>query len=342
MHMPSNLFQKATQRERRSTRSKYARSPMQRMARDVAKLTKGTTGKANIQAFSRAMLRPEVNRMLREFGRMGPNVTKYAASEDGRKKMDKLLGYLGPVGEVIRSVVTKGNGNFTNDSLQAATNMIRAFGGEVLVKKGGRGYDRGLAAAKQLLEEEGYTVEKRDPDQVSHQSEGPRHLDRELMTPTDWIYDPEVRVDSSSVYSYAFSQETESFGTLYVTFLAWTPGTGKTSAAGATYAYHQVELSRYQGFKREASRSAGEAVWDYLRVRGTVHGHQVPYELVGGVQVQDGGVYIPRKAASRGLFRRAVQRQGAARGDWRRSSLPSREFQPNRAEPNRGRPNRGR
>jgi hypothetical protein len=313
------------------------------MARELYRATSGSNGRRNVAHFSRALGRADVADMVRQLQRGGPVRYSARGDDEAKQRMDTLLSHLGPVGEVIRSVVTKGSGDFTKESLNAAISMIRAFGGEVLVKRGEPGYDRGLQAARQILEEEGYTVTAPGEETTTPQPEStlPRHLDTDTMEPADMIYDPEIRVDSSSVYSYAFVQETENFGTLYVTFLAWTPGSGKTDAAGATYAYHQVDLSRYQAFKREAAKSAGTAVWDYLRVRGTVHAHQVPYELVGGVLIQGGGTYIPRKAASRGFFRRTVQRQGARRGSHLRSSLPSREFLPNRGEPNRGQPNRG-
>jgi hypothetical protein len=233
--------------------------------------------------------------------------------------------------------------DYTRNGFNAAIDLIRAFGGEVLVGKGQPGYERGLDAARRMLEEAGYTVRApgETPPQTTKGNDERKHLSSDLE-PTDWIYDREHRVNSTSVWSYSFSQETERHGTLYVTFLAWTPGHGTSRSPGATYSYYDVSMQKYIAFKQQAKNSAGEAVWDYLRVRGSAYEHQQPYELVNGVMVQDQGIYLPRKATPRGYMQRAIQEPGAPRGTWLRSALPSREYLPPRGEPNRGTPNRGR
>ncbi|MBM4089562.1 MAG: hypothetical protein FJ276_09055 [Planctomycetes bacterium] len=341
--MPSRLFQVATARQQQSARSAYRRSPLPRLARDVSRILKASEGHGHMQVFSRALLRPEVRQLLAELDKGRP--VRYAGrwqNDEYRQAVDKLLRHLGPVGEVIRSVVTKEGRDFTRDSLDAAIEMVRTFGGEVMVRPGHTGYDRGVEAARQLLEEAGYDVTKRGTRRGEREPDQPQYIDRNLE-PSNWLYETEQRVESASVHSYAFSQETETMGTLYVTFRAWKPGQKEPSdLPGATYAYHAIPVSKYQQFRRAAARSAGEAVWDYLRVRGTSHAHQHPYELVGGVPVQPSGVYIPRKATQEGFFRRAIQRAGQVRGIWQRSQLPSREYAPPRGTPNRGTPNRGR
>ncbi len=345
--MPSKLFQVATTRERREARNVFAQAPMRRLTRDIHRIKRASGGQAVKQLY-RQIATPAVQQMMRELesqlGRGG--VVRYSGNAEQRQALDRLLGVLGPVGNAIRSVVTPGKGSFTRDSFNAAVDLIRAFGGEVLVGKGRPGYDRGLEAARKILEDAGYTVippgqggvPETEPAGLEHRP----HLTADLE-PTTWISEREIRVASSSVYSYSFEQETDTAGTLYVTFLEWTPGMqGKGTGPGATYAYYDVSLSKYQAFRRAASRSAGEAVWDYLRVRGSAHEHQQPYELVSGVLIQPRGVYIPRKATEVGYMRRAIQVQGGRRGQWLRSALPSREYLPARGEPNRGEPNRGR
>jgi hypothetical protein len=176
----------------------------------------------------------------------------------------------------------------------------------------------------------------------------------------------EVRVVSSSnVYSYYFEPETPSAGILYVTFLHWEKGMKSTerSGPGATYAYYNVPHRKYEEFRNAAATSAGTAVWDYLRVRGTVHEHQNKPELI-----QVAGDYVPRKATARGFadrtlispgmspssrratFRRSQSRANHPAGQFfKRSTLNAtpgagrirRNGQPNRGEPNRGTPNRG-
>ncbi len=159
-------------------------------------------------------------------------------------------------------------------------------------------------------------------------------------------------------------------GILYVTFLGQGPNGSRSNSAGATYAYYNVPVKKYGEFTHLADSSAGGAVWDYLRVRGTIAEHQHQYRLV-----QVSGEHIPRKATAKGFkirqlspvgqptipnstwsaisrlehspnqqvrayagqMKRALLREQ----NFRRSTLAPRTFLPNRAAPNRGRPNRG-
>lgn len=179
----------------------------------------------------------------------------------------------------------------------------------------------------------------------------------------------EVRtVESSNVYSYAFDQETATSGTLFVTFLDWKPGQSQKDrkGPGSTYAYSDVPVAKYQQFQKAAKESAGSAVWDYLRIRKTVYGHQHRCELI-----QVSGDYVPRKSTQRGLASRTLVAPGLspsarratfkrafkwneAKNDWdvrnagaaqffKKSTLQPevRRGSPRRGTPNRGEPNRG-
>jgi hypothetical protein len=185
----------------------------------------------------------------------------------------------------------------------------------------------------------------------------------------DDSYDPElwaqlqgreVRVESSNVYSYFWQPETPQKGILFVTFLDWEPGTKQKdrSGPGSTYAYYDVPSNVFAAFEEEAKSSPGGAVWDNLRVRGTMHGHQMRYRLI-----QVAGDYVPRKAVYKGFaertlvspgvrpqfrkstFRRSESRAGhPAKQFFKRSTLArsGRGSAIKRGEPNRGKPNRGR
>ena len=166
--------------------------------------------------------------------------------------------------------------------------------------------------------------------------------------------------NSSNVYGYFYEYESRTRGILYVTFLG-DDGNGERSGPGQTYAYYDVPVRKYQEFSRASAESAGGAVWDYLRVRGTVWRHQHNYRLI-----QSHGDYVPRKATRLGFKTRSVARMGgegpfrqgeftpvgerarAIRRSYTRSTLPERTFlnppgsEPNRGEPDRGSPNRGR
>jgi len=177
-------------------------------------------------------------------------------------------------------------------------------------------------------------------------------------------------VSSSNVYSYAWEPDEQSSinGILYVTFLHWEPGMkqGDREGPGPTYAYYDFPRHRFDAFNKQAEDSAGRAVWDFCRVRGSLHAHQHRYRLVAV-----SGEYVPRKATAKGFKRRTLVRAGISPGkrrmlsqvalltsgkknlgelesnqlprSFKRSTLADENFgTPDRGEPNRGRPNRGR
>jgi hypothetical protein len=196
----------------------------------------------------------------------------------------------------------------------------------------------------------------------------------------DASYDPrlweqveanQVRVVSSSnVYSYYFERENikSTNGILFVTFLDWSPGMkqDERSGPGPTYAYYDFPVRKFELFEAAADESAGKAVWDFCRVRGTIADHQHRYRLI---QVSDD--YVPRKATRGGFVRRNLISPGMSPntrkrvldraiaaylrrnptanisdvqgGMIQRSSLPETRFnaRPNRGDPNRGGPSRG-
>lgn len=173
-------------------------------------------------------------------------------------------------------------------------------------------------------------------------------------------------VESSNVYAYHYIPESATSGIMYVTFLNWEKGMKpeERSGPGQTYAYYNVPVTKYQQFESAATESAGRAVWDYFRVRGSAYEHQHPYTLV-----QAEGDYVSRKATAKGYAARTLLAPGSprvkkfgakaarefredqtrkmeaedmGRALGRRSTLaPEMRGKPNRAEPNRGTPNRG-
>lgn len=174
--------------------------------------------------------------------------------------------------------------------------------------------------------------------------------------PDEWIRITQERrlVQSSNVFAYLYIPETERMGILYVTFLHWEPGMKpeERSGPGSTYAYYDFPLTKYGQFERMADESAGKAVWDYCRLRGSSWGHQHRYEMV-----QAEGDYVPRKATRAGFVARALLDPRQSLSDrkklpaYRPNTLPGQgrflypgvknTGQPNRGTPNRGAPNRG-
>jgi len=166
-----------------------------------------------------------------------------------------------------------------------------------------------------------------------------------------------TQVSSSNVYSYYWQPESKYSGILYVTFLQKSSRKDEPRRGpGPTYAYYGVTVQKYKKFQAEARESPGRAVWDHLRVRGTIFGHQVQYRLVSVT-----GDYVPRKATAKGFktrYLKPVGRPGQVnarlpadasqrerelqRRGFMRSTLPPQSFaQPDRGGPDRGRPDRG-
>lgn len=188
---------------------------------------------------------------------------------------------------------------------------------------------------------------------------------------------------SSNVYSFTWMEDSprvaygqrattmqrsspNDMGTLVVTFKDWMPGADdRPDAPGATYAYSMVPRAKWEMFVASTSpETAGVAVWDYLRVRGTISGHQHNYRLLSV-----SGEYIPRKATAAGFatrflpggvddqwaWRKSTMEAGPltrfgkpvsgerplAPSQWRRALPDVNPGLPNRGSPNRGSPNRG-
>lgn len=175
---------------------------------------------------------------------------------------------------------------------------------------------------------------------------------------------PEIRTPASSnVYSFQYDYQSK---TLYVRFqehsvnpasmskaggrthvrghLGHTVG-GKTGAPGARYAYFDVPVRIFEKLVR--APSAGRAVWDELRVRGTAYGHRFQYSLSEAQTVTHQGVtgvYIPRKITAQGYRARTMPVEGTGRRIWAHSALPEerRVWRGRPQAPNRGTPDRGR
>jgi len=224
--------------------------------------------------------------------------------------------------------------------------------------------------------------ESRDIQEVQETYDKIQLLGRDRGASDDMqaVMDGMRRVSSSNVYGYFFEIESgynyqragssSQKGLLYVTFLGQTTGGTRTDSPGTTYVYYDVPTAKFDEFQRASEASAGKAVWDYLRVRGTVWDHQHRYKLV-----QAHGEYVPRKATKLGFKTRQLAPAGQpkisnstwsaisrlerspnpqvkqyaaqmkrallAEQNFKRSTLAPRSFLPNRAAPNRGKPNRG-
>ena len=191
--------------------------------------------------------------------------------------MKMVMGKLGPVGSVIGALLRPNGKRLANDiqdELNAAAELLRQFGytvsepnttdrhpsspmrEEVRAGTGGAGGGSGD-----------------DGGQVGPSIEG--------MIP----------VTSSNVHSIGYEWPTADHsrpGNLMVRYLA---GKGPNRhGEGSLYRYFDVPYHIFESFQTAVSK--GGFVWDELRVRGTVSGHQYAYDLAG--TSEDG--YIPRQA----------------------------------------------
>ena len=132
---------------------------------------------------------------------------------------------------------------------------------------------------------------------------------------------------SSNVYAFSWDKIE---GILYVRYKARSDQDPRPHAPGPLYSYggrgRQVPEAVYRAMLGAASK--GKFVWDHLRVRGTLWGHQYQYTLVEPEGASTGGeIYVPRKATRGGLRSRTVVFKPAGANRPRqmvRSTLPAR------------------
>ena len=140
---------------------------------------------------------------------------------------------------------------------------------------------------------------------------------------TPWTETPQ----SSNVYAFAYDRTA---GILYVRYKARSERTPRPHRPGPMYSYggarSPVPPRIYDRMLLASSK--GRFVWDRLRVRGTLWGHQYPYTLVEPEGASTGGdVYVPRKATRGGFRTRAAVFTPRGRHRSRvvvRSTLPER------------------
>lgn len=155
-----------------------------------------------------------------------------------------------------------------------------------------------------------------------------------------------IPVSSSNVHSigFIFNHEAPAQGVLKVRFRARAKNGGpRPNSGGPLYHYYGVNPAVFKAFQLASSK--GKFVWDRLRIRGTVSGHQFQYQLMG---IEKDG-YVPRKATRIGPNEYYIGRQVRSTAGKKYTSALQDELvqrwqpgRPNRGTPNRGTPNRGR
>ncbi len=260
---------------------------------------------------------------------------------------------------------------------------------EALLRPGGKPLatlERELAAAASLLRQFGYSVEppqRQAEPRHSGPTQRPSQRPRPIAEPESEFAQPQsdldnfrvggrhfqfkpndpiltgemIPVQSSNVHSigYIWNEADSMKGTLKVRFLGTNRSTSPQSRGGKGPVYHYfgVHPAVFEAFRTAASK--GKFVWDRLRVRGTVSGHQFPYELA---KLQSDG-YVPRKATRIGGDEHFIRRIVKGQNGRTYTSALQNEFvrrvgvnnpppaviagrgAPNRGTPDRGGPSRG-
>ena len=354
----SSLFKLASQAARRAAESRFGTMPLIRGIGSVFSRRPGASFRRAMRAPRQHVIRAvqdmaaDQQRRLQPSSRTGeptpPPVQRSRATRD-------LLKLTGDIGEM-----TSIDDRQADQLVDRITNLIRDARSDPTVTTEQK--DALAEIAEILTQRFAPPAPPPPPPTAPTAEEWPEEHDIQLLGRGHLGYDAEgterllareIRTpQSSNVYSFVYQQENTrgplrmQTGILYVTFRLWHPGMkGKRpNQPGPTYAYYDVPASKYKEFQSAASTgSAGGAVWDYLRQRGSQFGHQHPYRLVAGALVPHGGEYVPRKATKWGYRKRALPAFGTGRRGFQRSQLPEQRWdQVNRGRPNRGRPNTGR
>ena len=216
----------------------------------------------------------------------------------------RFLAAMGPGGSLIRSLIEPNQpGPKVQRQLRQAAAMIKAFGGEVLPGTNATVADitSGIEASISNLQRRGYEVAR--PGQPVHPRVHPSVAQRESQTVRiNGIDYPRnhpvlsgrfVRVpNSSNVYEFGYDIDNHY---LYVRYQE--PHEHGTKAGpGPLYRYTAVQP--YQFITLYNAGSKGIWVWDNLRIRGTISGHQHGWELVGVME----GQMVPRRATVKAIM----------------------------------------
>lgn len=272
---------------------------------------------------------PNFNRLIREQqaalrawakaqqSKSGPRQPMRYSSRSGGKPggnwlWNSILSKLGDFGQVVDALLRPDGKNIAPDAmkeLEAARTVLEAFGQDV---------SRPEASPAKILRE----LVEESPEPPSETEKRRKELDDGLRrrtnvepsksdepkTPDKPLVEGMVPVRSSNVEAIGFEwPDSGTVGNLLVRFLG---GTSKNrSGKGPTYRYLGVDRSVYLAFLRASSK--GSEVWNQLRIRGTVSGHQYPYELTslgddervprqaGFKRGEKGEFFIPRNFAGR-------------------------------------------
>lgn len=377
------LFRHFAEHIRREAQREFQASTTGRILSEINKLSRrGPVGSTRLNRLTgdliKAAGRGGLGRGLRGVNPI--QIERYARTGTQRALLNAMFDALGPLGAMFRSMLRPSRRPMTSigREIEAAKNLLKVFEPGALAETRpaaparpatppGRPAGRftmpeDAAEAQRLLESMGFTVTPPPGQQPAGPTrprtrrprppqQPPQQPPRE--PPADETNDPlytgeMIRVQSSNVHSIGFilDRETPAHSTLKVRFLQKSRRSGSNGkkVGGPMYFYYRVHPAIFRAFQRAASK--GKFVWDRLRIRGTVTGHQYHYELMG---ISEG--YVPRKAFRAGPAEHYISRRVRVRTpnnqgtEYLESQLPDQfvrmiDGRPRDASRTRG-PNRG-
>ena len=321
------------------------------------------------QAYRRPQTEQQIAGILRKYKNLSPRrALEQIAGSDfasvvrtveqygkrGGLPKDIIAGFLkslGPAGNILKALAFSSKSDLgARDTISSLTQLLRAFGGEAIMPEGWhnvRDVNRGIEASIQKLQSMGYTVFKPgeepagrgmgpQPVKATRFSDKRRTVDLTMGTNAQQRFGRDHPIvtgamvetpDSTNVYEFGYDYEA---ATLYVRYKAAAAPKERRSAPGPLYAYYAVTPEQFLAIYKTKEGGTGEWIWDNLRERGTVSGHQKDYRLVGVM-----GEYVPRKATLKlnpitkqkeeWYIPRMVKTQT---GQWIKSRLPAQSAEP--------------
>ena len=323
----SPLFQAASRQIKATAQRQFRQSDFGRLLSEVGRASRSGRPQAKMQGVVRRygrLARPEAaikQLMGADLGGLVHEIERYARGSMVNKRLvGNFLASLGPAGKLIGALASPSKTSALAKELKAASDLVRAFGGEVLPGKSGAwktlgDVERAYRAAQQRLQEYGFSVVGSEgPPKRFPQPEGERKTidvyggveSRKSRVPANhpMVTGEMVRAPSSTnVHEFGYDVDA---GYLYVRFQS-SHGQGQRGGPGPLYRYSGVTPEEFMGLYRVRSQGGGNGpgawVWDSLRIRGTISGHQKDYELVGIM-----GGYVPRKATVKPTYRTLSKR----------------------------------
>jgi hypothetical protein len=280
-------------------------------------------------------------------GEIASEIARLAGGNNASSFMRELLAQLGPAGQALKALVT------AKDLSQVPVSKTAIDDAVSLLKEAG--FEVRMPTAAPPIQAPPPTSRVRTGEALPPRTGAPRQPDIPTVTPTGSpqgptpetgafpgnLYVPMELVTSSNVYAIGYDAQTMTMRVQYLgTAISHGALSGKghrgkkrvkgqlgktavgnRGGAGPTYDYSGVPPRVFERIRSAGSK--GKAIWDNLRIRGTVYGHKFDYKLVAAsvadvVNIQTGKrmgrvTYVPRRASGPGTFEGRTMRQGVGR-----------------------------